>query len=173
MCPLIAKSLKKYAKLRGSYISDEQVAAMVIPNTTASLACYAWMHDHFELVGDAMPNLDGEIHLEPTEMKTIWQEYHDDMVLSDTLVLQFDAFSSIWNVCFQHVKIREFKAVTGKCETCAKLSEGRRTYRDARRRQELTMLHQLHRGLYMGERIAYAVCLYSRYTRTFYCSLHL
>ena len=119
-----AKTLKKYVKLRGCYISDDQIASMVIPNTPSSLSCYAWMHDHFELVGDAMPNLDGEIHLEPTEIQIIWHEYHDDMVNSGSLVLQCDQFASMWRVCFQHVKIREFKAVTGKCETCAKLSEG-------------------------------------------------
>ena len=124
MSAIFAKALKKVAKVRGCYISDDQIAAMVIPNTPASLSCYAWMKDHFDVVGDPMPNLDGEIHLEPTEKQSIWKEYHDDMMLSGSLVLQFDSFSSLWSVCFQHVKVREFKAVTGKCETCAKLSEG-------------------------------------------------
>ena len=105
-----------------------------------------------------MPNLDGEIHLEPTEMQSIWQEYCDD-VRHVEKPLQMDAFLSMWKVCFSHVKIRAFKAVCGKCEPCAKLSYGRRTFKDSKRRQELTMLHQLHRGMYMNERLAYAVKL--------------
>lgn len=99
------------------------------------------------------------------------------MIHTNTPALKIDAFSNVWRSCFkvlinvsiivilsrqwrlfsQHVKIRAFKAVSGKCESCAKLSDGRRTFKDAARRQEMTLMHQLHRGTYMGERMAYAV----------------
>ena len=52
--------------------------------------------------------------------------------------------------------IREFKAVTGKCNTCATLSNLRREMRDNGSRQYMTLLHLLHRSAYMGERMAYA-----------------
>ena len=45
MSAIFAKDLKKVAKVRGCYISDDEVAAMVIPNTPAFLSCYAWLKD--------------------------------------------------------------------------------------------------------------------------------
>jgi hypothetical protein len=33
------------------------------------------MDDYFKLVGDAIPNKENEIHLEPVEIKEIYQEY--------------------------------------------------------------------------------------------------
>jgi hypothetical protein len=56
-------------------LSREQVAAILIPNSPVSLSCYAWMDDYFKLVGDAIPNKENEIHLEPVEIKEIYQEY--------------------------------------------------------------------------------------------------
>ena len=89
---VFAKALKKVAKIGGFYNSDDQIAAMVIFNTPASLSCYVWMKDYFNIVGDSIPNLDGQIYLEPTEKQSIWKEYYVDMMLSGRLVLQFDSF---------------------------------------------------------------------------------
>jgi len=87
MTPAFASALLKQAKLRGSYFSKQQLAAMIIPNTTASLSCYAWQHDHFDNVGDFMPNTDGEVHLEPTEMQSVWEEYYSGVQHIDLLVV--------------------------------------------------------------------------------------
>jgi hypothetical protein len=64
-------------------------------------------------------------------------------------------FMTLWKQHFDNVKIREYKAVTGKCMVCAQLSNDRRMYKDAPRRQRITNLHALHRETYMNERRAY------------------
>jgi len=51
--------------------------------------------------------------------------------------------------------MREYKAVSGKCYTCAALSNMRKKYGDKVRREYLTQLFQLHRTAYMGERMEY------------------
>ena len=61
----------------------------------------------------------------------------------------------MWTACFPNVKIREFKAVSGKCKTCAILSDLRRKCNDKQRKQEITYLHCLHRSAYMNERLEY------------------
>ena len=57
----------------------------------------------------------------------------------------------------RHVRIRAFKAVTGKCRTCAFLSKVRKELRDPNKREYITALFDFHRSTYMGERQAYAV----------------
>jgi hypothetical protein len=61
----------------------------------------------------------------------------------------------LWKQCFPHVKIREYKAVTGKCSTCAALSVAKRKKLDIATRKYLNELTSLHRSFYMGERIMY------------------
>jgi hypothetical protein len=58
---------------------------------------------------------------------------------------------------FPNVRIREFKAVGGKCDVCAKLSELRKCARNKIGKQQLTSLHLLHRSAYMGERMSYSI----------------
>ena len=87
MTPVFAAALMKQAKHRGSYFSKEQLAAMIIPNTPAALSCYAWLHDFFSNIGDVMPNTDGEIHLEPTEIQAVWEEYYSGAYNIDHFVI--------------------------------------------------------------------------------------
>ena len=56
----------------------------------------------------------------------------------------------------RYVKIREIKAVTGKCATCSILSQLRKKFKDRERREYLTYMFALHRTAYMGERSDYA-----------------
>ena len=91
-----------------------------------TLAAYAWMLQYFKLVGDFIPNAGGEIHLEPITIVEIHKEYADDMTRGDVDFMNVQRFGSLWLNCFKHVKIREFKAVSGKCDCCAKLSTLRR-----------------------------------------------
>lgn len=56
----------------------------------------------------------------------------------------------------RYVDKREYKAVTGKCQTCAYLSQIRKEIRDPNKRELITRLFELHRSAYMGERQAYA-----------------
>jgi len=73
------------------------------------------MQIFFELVGDAIPNSDGELHLEPVQKEEIWKEYICDMENAGEKYLSINSFRSMWKVCFSYVKIREYKAVTGPC----------------------------------------------------------
>ena len=146
---------KKAAAYYGIKLSRQQLAAARIPNSVVSVSAYAWMTRYFSLVGDDMSNRD-EIHLEPTWIKDVWQEYVDDMKMHSNPYLSDTDFGQMWINCFPHVKIREFKAVSGKCETCMKLSKLRRTFHDARHREYVTMMHAFHRCAYMNERIEYA-----------------
>jgi hypothetical protein len=73
----------------------------------------------------------------------------------DELFLQYPHFMTLWVVCFPHVKIREYKDVSGKCDTCAALSAMRRKHLDHATRAYVTELHALHRTMYMGERLHY------------------
>lgn len=136
-------------------LSREQIQAMRLPNGPQSVGCYAWMLEYFKMMGDSMPNVD-EIHLEPIEIKDIYEEYADDSKLSGSEYLCPSNFTKVWKTLFSHVKIREFKAVTGKCSTCAKLSDARKLFKDQARRSYITEMHYLHRSAYMNERMKYA-----------------
>ena len=151
----VYSGFKKAAAYFGIKLSRQQLAAARIPNSVVAVSAYAWMARYFSLVGDDMSNCD-EIHLEPTWIKDVWQEYVDDMKMHSNPYLSDTDFGQLWIKCFPHVKIREFKAVSGKCETCMKLSKLRRTFHDARHREYVTMMHAFHRCAYMNERIEYA-----------------
>ena len=77
------------------------------------------------------------------------------MKLSKEETVGTETFGKLWKSCFSYVKIRAQKAVTGKCEGCAYLSHSRKTYHDAKSREYITMMHALHRTMYMGERMEY------------------
>jgi hypothetical protein len=139
---------------------------MRIPNTEVALATYGWMQNYFKLVGDFQPNRDNEIHLEPCTVKSIYDEYVFDMdqelyeektTSNRGFKLQFSSFCEFWKLIFPTVRIREFKAVSGKCDVCAKLSELRKSAINKVGKQQITTLHSLHRSAYMGERLAYAL----------------
>ena len=149
-------SLKRIGETFGIHLSKEQVAAAKLPNSNTVLAAYGWMNEYFNLVGDMAPNRDGEIHLEPIKIVEVYNEYCIDMTHAQMECVSVDTFASIWGNCLSHVKIREFKAVSGKCQCCANLSNVRRTIKSNRDREYVTMMHALHRSTYMGERIAYA-----------------
>ena len=148
------KLLAQQAASLGYYLDRRQIAAMRIPNTPASLACFSWMHDHFDMVADAAPNCHF-LELEPTPLAEIHDEYITDMYHFKETALSLASFCTMWRHCFQHVKIREFKHVTGKCQTCAVLTLARKTHKDRMSREHLKMLHLAHRSAYMNERISY------------------
>ena len=105
--------LLKLAAARGMNLARNQIAMLRIPNSPAVLTCYAWLHNYFNLVGDNIPNSAGEIHLEPIEIKEVWKEYKDDMEYVHESVISCIEFGCLWSNCYPHVKIREYKAVTG------------------------------------------------------------
>ena len=52
-------------------LSQEDVAAATIYNTSLSISCYAWMVRYFSLVRDETPNLE-QIHLKPMYINEVW-----------------------------------------------------------------------------------------------------
>lgn len=84
-------------------LSNEQEAAMMIPNSHVAFACWAWMDRYFNIVGDFEPNTKGEIHLEPTLIKDIWKTYQSE-ISSDgkTTILNVYQFGQLWNSCFSY-----------------------------------------------------------------------
>ena len=68
--PKLVDILVKMAIKRGNELTKAQIAMLSVPSSPSSMSCYAWMHNYFELVGDCIPNADGEVHLEPLN---IWE----------------------------------------------------------------------------------------------------
>ena len=110
-------------------LSLQHMQALKLSRKPPATTAFAWMHNFFEMVGDKMPNLDGEIHLEPILIRVVWEEYVDDLKGGVTPTISLSEFGKMWSDLFPHVKIRQFKAVTGKCYTCAMLSDTRRLYK--------------------------------------------
>ena len=62
----------------------------------------------------------------------------------------------MWKKSFSHVKIREYKQVTGKCWDCYHINEGRKKAETTAEMEAFKYIHLLHRGgLYMTERKKY------------------
>jgi hypothetical protein len=112
------------------------------------------MNFFFELMGDQMPSSD-DVHLEPIYVHEVWTEYKTDMESVGNAWLDVSTFGKLWTACFPHVKIREHKAVGMKCNTCAILSDLRKTLKDQSSREYIKQVHAFHRSTYMGERLAY------------------
>ncbi len=152
----VRRLMSKFAESLG--LDGEMIGSCRIPNTRRGLVCYGWLHWFFHLVGDKIPNKD-EIHLEPIDRKEVHNEYTATMAHyfpeEPDVALGYVAFLRIWTHNFPNVKIREYKAVTGKCSCCAKLSDLRRKFKAAHIRQAITDLHALHRITYMSERKTY------------------
>lgn len=115
----------------------------------------AWFEDFILTHADMQPN-SMEAHLELSTKKEIWEIYKREMRClygENEVVLNYDTWVQIWNVCFPYLKIREYKAVSGKCWTCHYISELRQKTSNRDVLLACKMLHQLHRGgLYSIER---------------------
>jgi hypothetical protein len=84
-------NLTAFAATKNIELSPLQIAALVIPNTVAALACFAWMHSYFDAVGDQQPN-HAEIHLEPTDIKIVHSEYYQVLMMREKRYWNTDHF---------------------------------------------------------------------------------
>eukprot|EP01036_Dinobryon_divergens_P036319 gene36319-47267_t len=121
------KELVKSAKSKGYDLALQQIQAMSIPNTPQSVRCFSWMDYYFRLLADDMPNLN-EKHLEPTDYLDIYVEYLEDIEREGHTPFAYSPWKVFWDNVFPHVKVRELKAVTGKCLHCAMLAHARSTF---------------------------------------------
>jgi len=128
-----------------------------------------WFTEYFHENGDFEPN-KLENHLDLCELKDIYDTYHKEVQYlyrmgsvsaGEIFLVNYQEFCSTWNSVFPWVKIREYKAVTGKCWTCFHINEIRKTSSDTSVLLAAKQLHQLHRGgLFMQERQRYVVAVY-------------
>jgi hypothetical protein len=137
-------------------LSEADVTALLQSNTEKAKKASLFLRTYFQLVGDAMPNV-AEIHLDPVEKRDVYKEYCIDMTEANDKddIVSYSHFLKIWNKQFPHVRIREYKAVSGKCACCANLSHMRGMSKNPAMRIEISELHALHRITYMSERERY------------------
>ena len=126
-----------------------------VPNTPQAEHLYAWMKDYFYLLGDEQPALD-EVHLDPIQKQDIYLEYYNETLNVDGLQpLSISRMEQMWLDCFPYVKIREYKACTGKCSICADLSELGRKLNTKEAMQYLKACRIIHRADFMSDRLLY------------------
>ncbi len=92
------QNLNALANSFGVQLSPQQIGALRVPNTVASLSCFAWMSSFFDAVGDRQPN-HCEIHLEPTDIKEVHTEYHNAISDSGEDVFEHTSFLHMWTTC--------------------------------------------------------------------------
>jgi hypothetical protein len=88
-------------------------------------SCVAWMHDTFKKIGDHNPTRK-EIHLDYGKKIGIYNLYQStfrNYNIPETSIISPQRFNELWTLIFPFVKTRKYKAVTGKCKFCSKLTE--------------------------------------------------
>lgn len=99
-----------------TFILFQQQQCTVLKNTHQSGHCYLWMKVYFDQFGDHIPNSKDQIHLDPIDKFTIYEEYMQEIQISNIGItpLCYSKFLIMWTTLFSHGSIREFKAVTGQ-----------------------------------------------------------
>ncbi len=114
---------------------------------------FIWFRDHFDLIGDSMPNTDGEIHIDKIEKQDIYILYVNEVGKG---CLTYSSWLKFWKKVFPHVKVRQWKNVSGKCEHCGIINNGRLVAQSEEEVKAFRKLHLLHKaGNFMLERLAY------------------
>jgi hypothetical protein len=134
------------------------------PSGVAAGICVSWLQGYFACF-DMQPNREDEIHIDDCCKRDIYLMYKLSMKENNKLgdrILSKSSFYNLWKNCFDHVKIRKYKAVHGKCTTCAMLSEAKLKAASWKERKLYSQLFAHHRYTFMKERRDY-------YTRR-YCN---
>lgn len=136
--------------------TEDQIAAAAVPNTPEAIKCYIWLRNFFDASGDYEPNRK-EIHLDPITKREVHGEYLVKLTSSNKgeHTLEYSEFVHIWTKCFPHVKIREYKACSGKCMTCALFTVLMRKFEHTKALALVIQHRALHRADYMSDRILY------------------
>ena len=160
------KITHRYSKVKGDFaklvescgvskvVSLKKLYIAKLPNTEAAHHLYCWLQNYFDLSGDQEPNCD-EIHLDTVTKKAVYNEYLNESTVYGFNPLGISAFKQIWSDCFPYVKIREYKAVSGKCYVCAQLSllSGKHKTREAM--EYIKVCRVMHRADFMADRNLY------------------
>jgi len=86
---------------------------MICKNTLAHANAVEWFKTYFDLCGDYQPNSE-EIHLNPMKLLDIYSEYQDELKLDHEELLEYKSWRKVWFNMFPHVRLREYKAVSGE-----------------------------------------------------------
>lgn len=142
-----ADEVKRTAFANGCQLTRDQENFLIVSRSTSTFLAIAWMEKYFNLVGDVMPNTNGEIHLEACDYADLYEEYAIDMenLYKEDKILSYSSWRKVWKLHFQHVRVREYKQVTGKCDICEIMSEKRKSIKSAWGRQLVTECHAFHR----------------------------
>jgi hypothetical protein len=143
------------APIHNYILTAQEEKLAKLPNTVQAKMVESFMNLYFNLLGDKQPT-SGEIHLDPIAKKEIWQEYCKYYVaVSEEQLLGYQAFVSLWDELYDEVRIREYKAVPGKCNCCHKLTLLRSSTKHPAEMREISEFHVLHRISFMAERMKY------------------
>ena len=113
--------MQKMAERHGLDLDTRHIQAAIMPKSREALLAFVWLELYFNQYGDHAPNAAGEIHLDPIEKKTIWEEYVRDITewYPGERYYSYSKLLELWDLLFPFVSIRVYKAVTGKCNCCA------------------------------------------------------
>ena len=135
--------------------NPEKLTIAFIPNTEASFHCHNWLENYFNLCADDQPNLN-EKHLDPVHKNDVYLEYKNEAILYNLKPLSMTQFRRQWKKGFSHVKIRKYKACSGKCSICAELSVLTREKKTRAAMEYLKLCRIIHRADFMRDRDLYA-----------------
>jgi hypothetical protein len=114
---------------------------------------FMWFKDHFDLVGDPMPNTEDKVHIDKIEKQEIYVMYVNEVKRN---CLTFSSWNKFWKKVFPNVTIKQWKNVSGKCEDCALINNGRLTAHSQAEAKAFRNLRLLPKaGNFMLERLAY------------------
>ena len=118
---------------------------------------YLWFSNHFDLVGEREPNGPGgpeTVQIDKVEKKDLYAIYCQEV--SEDARLNFSQWASFWKTTFPNVTMRKWKNVSGKCNHCALINNGRLTANCRAKVVAFRQLHLMHKaGFYMPERRIY------------------
>ena len=135
-------------------VNPDRLGIALLPNTEPAIHLYSWLDNHFKLSGDFQPNT-GEIHLDPVEKKEVYEEYVNEATLCDLQPQSLTQFCKIWKDCFSNVKIRKYKACTGKCAICADFTVYSREHKTRKAMEYIRVCRMIHRADFMSDRALY------------------
>ena len=136
------------------FVNQKHLNIAKLPNSEGAHHLYCWLQNYFDLSGDQEPNCD-EIHLDTVTKKAVYNEYLSESVVFGFVPLGLSTFKKIWKDCFPYVKIREYKAVSGKCYICAKLSVLSGKHRTREAMEYIKVCRVIHRADFMADRNLY------------------
>lgn len=132
------KEMSQQALLLGFPLPMDSISVMTMSSCSMiHKEAHTWLSAYVELVGDKQPNRKMEIHLEYRTKYEIYLEYCDEAKsILKSIPISYSSFVELWSRCFSHVHIRKYKAVEGKCITCAVLTQMRSSARTVFERHE-------------------------------------